>query len=84
MSSEIEQLTEELTCQEVMLSSLEGLNFDGIEQERGEMRAEIARLQRLIDKARRGEPPIDDDYDSSPGERPRSIRPLPWRLPSGP
>ncbi|KAF4124467.1 hypothetical protein GMORB2_5133 [Geosmithia morbida] len=62
---EIAQLSEELTCQQVMLKSLEDPCFDDVEEEREEMRAEIARLQRLIDKVKRGKPPIEDEYSSS-------------------
>ena len=56
----VDQLTEELTCQQVMLSSLEGESFDGVEAERDEITTDIARLERLLERAQRGEDAIED------------------------
>jgi hypothetical protein len=57
---EVDQLEEELTCQQVMLRSLDGLGEE-YEDERIEMRADIARLKRMLDKARRNEPILEDE-----------------------
>ena len=59
----LDQLEEELTCQQVMLSSLDGEVGDSIEAEREEIRTDIARLERLLERARRGEDAIEDPID---------------------
>lgn len=61
MSREIDTLSEELTCQKVMLRSLEDVAYDGVDDDRNELRREIVRLSRLLDKARRGEPAVEDN-----------------------
>lgn len=42
------ELEDELAIQQVILSSLDGETFEGVESERTEARQEIARLQRLL------------------------------------
>lgn len=43
-----QELQEELTVQEVILDSLQGETFEGVEQDRDEARAEISRLKRAL------------------------------------
>lgn len=64
----VDQLTEELTCQEVMLGSLEGEAHDGVEDEREEIRRDMARLNRLLEKAKRGEDAVEDEVENAPEE----------------
>lgn len=47
-------LAEELTCQQVMLRSLDHETHDGVDEERDELRAEIARLRGLLARAKQG------------------------------
>ncbi|KAH6605183.1 hypothetical protein Trco_006890 [Trichoderma cornu-damae] len=53
-----EALQEELTVQEVILDSLQGEAFEGVERERDEARAEIQKLKRALkalEKANHGD-----------------------------
>lgn len=61
MDADLAQLREELMVQEIMLQSLEDASDDAAD-ERREIERDIARLKRLIAKAERGEPAIED-YD---------------------
>lgn len=45
-------LTEELTIQQVILDSLEGETFDGVEEEKRVARDDIQRLKRLLRAAK--------------------------------
>ena len=49
----VEHLLEELTCQRVMLTSLEDETHDGVEEERKEIQESIAKLERAVEEARR-------------------------------
>lgn len=49
----VEDLLEELTCQRVMLTSLEDETHDGVEEERKEIQESIARVERAVVEARR-------------------------------
>lgn len=53
-----QELQEELTVQEVILDSLQGETFEGVEQDREEARVEISRLKmalKALSKAQKGE-----------------------------
>ncbi|KEY65737.1 hypothetical protein S7711_05567 [Stachybotrys chartarum IBT 7711] len=67
-SDSTEDITEELTIQEIILKSLEGEQFDGIEVERTEATQEIQRLKALL-TARNAHP-----HNPHPGEGGRLSR----------
>lgn len=48
-----QELQEELTVQEVILDSLQGETFEGVEQDREEAQAEISRLKRALKALRK-------------------------------
>ncbi|KAL7972595.1 hypothetical protein HDV63DRAFT_293508 [Trichoderma sp. SZMC 28014] len=48
-----QELQEELTVQEVILDSLQGETFEGVELDREEARAEISRLKRALKALRK-------------------------------
>ncbi|PNP48956.1 hypothetical protein TGAMA5MH_00115 [Trichoderma gamsii] len=48
-----QELQEELTVQEVILDSLQGETFEGVEQDREEAQAEISRLKRALQALRK-------------------------------
>jgi hypothetical protein len=50
---DVDEITEELTVQRVLLSSIEDDHSDGVEEERAELRAGIARLKALLAQAMR-------------------------------
>jgi hypothetical protein len=55
------ELEDELAIQQVILSSLDGETFEGVESERTEARQEIARLQRLLQETQE-----NDDFGNRP------------------
>jgi hypothetical protein len=48
-----QELQEELTVQEVILDSLQGETFEGVEQDREEAQTEISRLKRALTALRK-------------------------------
>ncbi|VUC30344.1 unnamed protein product [Clonostachys rosea] len=50
---DVDTISDDLTIQQVMLSSIEEETFDGVEQEREEILAEIARLKALLEEAKK-------------------------------
>ncbi|KAG8420664.1 hypothetical protein J3459_010880 [Metarhizium acridum] len=64
MDRGIEDAMEELTVQQVILSSLEDQTWDGIEEERNQVLQDIERLKRLIKKlSQEAQAPTDDKTD---------------------
>ncbi|OAQ60939.2 SWI/SNF family DNA-dependent ATPase Ris1 [Pochonia chlamydosporia 170] len=53
MEDGIEKVMDELTVQQVMLSSMEGLAWDGVEAERNDIIQEIERLKHLLKKLKK-------------------------------
>lgn len=61
MNRRVEDAIEELTVQQVLLSSLEGQTWDGIEEERNIVLRNIERLKSRIKKLRREAQAHTDD-----------------------
>ncbi|KAG9258556.1 SNF2 family N-terminal domain-containing protein [Emericellopsis atlantica] len=76
--SEIQQLRDERELATVMLESLIDTDYPGAEEERAAQRADIARFDRLIAKAERGELAVEDNDNevdfSFPNSRPSPPR----------
>lgn len=60
----LEELSDDLTIHQVMLNSMDDQYYEGIEEERAEMRAEIAKLKHQINKAKQTQTAgIEDDAE---------------------
>ncbi|OAA47063.1 hypothetical protein NOR_02699 [Metarhizium rileyi] len=60
MDDRLKDAVEELTVQQIILDSLDGQTWDGIEEERGEALQSIERLKRQIKKLRQDRAQIGD------------------------
>ena len=67
MNRRVEDAIEELTVQQVLLSSLEGQTWDGVEEERNIVLRNIERLKGRIKKLRR-EAQAQEHTDEKTGE----------------
>ncbi|KAL7925885.1 hypothetical protein ACQKWADRAFT_203632 [Trichoderma austrokoningii] len=61
-----QELQEELTVQEVILDSLQGETFEGVEQDREEARVEISRLKKALKALRKAQKDEQDDRGATP------------------
>ncbi|KAL9468685.1 hypothetical protein ACSS6W_010379 [Trichoderma asperelloides] len=64
-----QELQEELTVQEVILDSLQGETFEGVEQDRDEARAEISRLKRALTALSKAKKDEEDGRSVTPQRR---------------